>query len=86
MTVGAGVSVGKAVSVDATVAEGIKVSVGGIGTTVEVGDAHEAIRKMQMNESPVLVAMCESMELILLDLGLSLNQRKHEIFHGVGSE
>ena len=69
---GAGVSVGSAVSVAGTgVAEGSVVSVGTTGK--EVGAAHETMRKMQRNESPTLVAVYESMELILLDLGLSLN-------------
>ena len=69
--VGAGVSVGNAISVGVTVAEGIRVSVGGTGA--EVGDAHETMRKMQTNESPTLVVVYEGMELILLDLRLSLN-------------
>jgi hypothetical protein len=70
--VGAGVSVGDAVSVGrATVAEGESVSVGRTGA--EVGDAHETMRKTQIKESPILVAGCRSMELILLDLELSLN-------------
>ena len=70
---GAGVSVGSAVSVAGTgVAEGSVVSVG-TTTGKEVGAAHETMRKMQRNKSPALVAVCESMELILLDLGLSLN-------------
>ena len=69
---GAGVSVGSAVSVAGTgVAEGSVVSVGTTGK--EVGAAHDTMRKMQRNKSPALVAVCESMELILLDLGLSLN-------------
>ena len=73
--VGAGVSVGKAVSVGVTVADGINVSVGGIGAAV--GDAHETMRKTQRNESPALVVRCEGMELILLDLRLSLNDKDH---------
>jgi hypothetical protein len=70
--VGAGVSVGNAVSVGrVTVAEGKSVSVGRTG--VEVEDAHETRKKAQRKESPILAAGCESMELILLDLELSLN-------------
>jgi len=66
--------VGKAVSVASTGdAEGSVVSVGITGK--EVGAAHETMRNAQRNESSILVAVCESMELILLDLELSLNER-----------
>jgi len=57
------------------VAEGVTVIAGRIGS--EVGAAHETMRKMQMKESPVLIVRCEGMELILLDLRLSLNDQDH---------
>src|SRR5678815_3969576 len=75
VAVGSGVLVGSAVSVGTEiVAVGSAVSVGGIET--EVGAAHETIRKTQMKASPTLRAVCECMELILLDLRLSLNNAK----------
>jgi len=58
------------------VAAGGTVTAGRIGS--EVGAAHETTRKIQMNESPVLIVRCEGMELILLDLRLSLNDKEHE--------
>ena len=60
------------------VAEGTRVVVGGTAVS-EVGDAQETIRKIQTKNSPTLDVICESMELILLDLELSLNKEAHEI-------
>jgi hypothetical protein len=60
------------------VAEGTKVVVGGTGVG-EVGDAQETIRKVQTKNSPTLDVICESMELILLDLGLSLNNSPYTV-------
>ena len=72
VAVGNGVSVGSAVSVGTEiVAVGSAVSVGEI--EAEVGAAHETIRKIQMKANPTLVVVDEYMELILLDLRLSLN-------------
>jgi hypothetical protein len=56
------------------VAEGGIVAIGRIGS--DVGAAHEMMRKRQIKQSPVLIVMCERMELILLDLRLSLNDNK----------
>jgi len=70
---------GSAVSVGgAMVAEGTRVAVGGTGVS-EVGDAQETIRKIQTKNSPTLDVMYESMELILLDLGLSLNNSPYTV-------
>jgi hypothetical protein len=55
----------------ATVAEGSAVSVGTTGK--EVGAAHEVTRIMQIIENKNREVMFECMELILLDLELSLN-------------
>src|SRR5689334_18385924 len=75
MDVAVDVTVGSAVSVGGRiVAVGIEVSVG--GTVVTVGAAHETIRKMQINESPILIVLCGGMELIVLDLRLSLNNEE----------
>jgi hypothetical protein len=60
------------------VAEGGSVSVGRIEAEVGVA-AHETIRKMQTKENPILTVVCEGMELILLDLELSLNKEECEI-------
>ena len=76
IAVAVGVSVGSAVSVGGeTVADGKEVSVG--GTVVTVGVAHETIRKMQIQESPILIVVCDCMELIVLDLRLSLNEEEY---------
>jgi hypothetical protein len=70
--VGAGVFVGSAVSVAGSgVAEGSVISVGTTGK--EVGAAHEMIRKIQIIENKNRGVILEGMELILLDLELSLN-------------
>ena len=72
VAVGAGVSVGNAVSVGgAIVADGSVVSVGTTGKAV--GAAHETIRRIQIIENKNLGVLFVCMELILLDLELSLN-------------
>jgi hypothetical protein len=66
------VSVGNAVSTGGiTVADGSIVSVGATGK--EAGAAHEAINNIQIMENKNLGWIFEFMELILLDLELSLN-------------
>ena len=69
--VGVAVSVGNAVSVGGATVAGSIVSVGATGK--EVGAAHEVTRRMQITENKNREVMFECMELILLDLELSLN-------------
>ena len=71
VAVGAGVSVGNTVSVGGAMVAGSIVSVGTTGN--EVGAAHEVTRRMQIIENKNREVMFECMELILLDLELSLN-------------
>jgi deoxycytidylate deaminase len=66
------VSVGNAVSAEGIiVADGSIVSVGATGK--EAGAAHETINNIQIMENKNLGWIFEFMELILLDLELSLN-------------
>src|SRR5258706_16179276 len=77
VVVGAGVSVGVTVSVTVgMIAEGNTVSVG--RTTTGVGAAHETMRKIQIKANSILMVMCECMELIVLDLRLSLNEAEYK--------
>lgn len=72
VAVGDGVFVGSAVSVgEAIVSEGSVVPVGAIGNAV--GAAHETVNAIQIMDNKYLGVMFERMELILLDLELSLN-------------
>jgi hypothetical protein len=59
------------------IAEGNIVAVWGIATGV--GAAHETMRKIQIKANPILIVMCECMELIVLDLRLSLNKAESKI-------
>jgi hypothetical protein len=74
-----GVSVGNAVSVGGAMVAGSIVSVGTTGK--DVGAAHAAMRRMQIIENKNRGMMLEYMELILLDLELSLNEAVRELIH-----
>jgi hypothetical protein len=75
--VSVGVAVGAAVSVRGGVAEGSGVSTTGLTGVVVTREAHEASRSIHKIAHKTLKAGWERMEVILMDLGISLNRPKY---------